>query len=165
MRESRELDVSQHLSDYSALKKLIEEGGDLKPYLSRDIARRYRADKNDGLLNAWGIQHLHFRPQGTKYVLFVIIKDADVFVIQSLPHDGPDAWVNPQLLQIIQDNWPDLAPPRIRGIQPEPLSIKNRVDLRKNNVNFLTATSDGTSYLGSRSPHPDALSPIFGIRT
>src|SRR5208282_5279949 len=66
VHESRELSVPQEYeADYLALKSLIRSGGNLKPYLSRHIVKKKRPDKNDGLLNAWGIQHLHFRPEGT----------------------------------------------------------------------------------------------------
>jgi hypothetical protein len=61
VHESRELSVPQEYEpDYIALKSLISSGGDLKPYLSRDVLKKKRPDKNDALLNAWGIQHLHF---------------------------------------------------------------------------------------------------------
>ena len=87
IHESKELCIPiEYVADYSSLRRLLlTEGGDLKPYLSRDI-RKKRADKNDGILNAWGIQHLHFRPEGTGHVLFVKITDADIFVIQAAPH-------------------------------------------------------------------------------
>jgi len=149
VHESKELLIpKQHSTDYSLLKKLIEEGGNLEPYLSRDILKN-RADKNDGLLNAWGIQHLHFQPQGTADVLFVKITDRDVFVIQSFPHGSsdPDVWVNPLLLQILHDNWPEIAAGKVVELQDESLTPERRTSLRHRNVNFTTAVSDGTIYL------------------
>ena len=74
----------QYHADYAALKVLITSGGDLKPYLSRDILKKKRPDKNDGLLNAWGVQHLHFRPEGTAHILLCRITDTDAFVIPSV---------------------------------------------------------------------------------
>lgn len=51
IHESNELCIPpQYANDYSALTKLIREGGDLKPYLSRDIAKKKSSDKNDPLL-------------------------------------------------------------------------------------------------------------------
>lgn len=44
--------------------------GDLKRYLSRDILKKGRPDKNVGMLNASGIQHLHFDAEGTDHPLF-----------------------------------------------------------------------------------------------
>lgn len=143
--ESKELCIpNQYLADYSALKKLLSDGGDLTQYLSRDLTNK-RGDANDKLLNAWGIQHLHFRPSGTEHVLFVKMTDTDVFIIQALPH-GPKTWVNTSLLKIIHDNWPDIAGSKSSGICGESLTANQRINLRKNNVNFATAMPDGTIY-------------------
>ncbi len=149
VRESRELRIpKEYLSDYCLLKRLISEGKTLKPYLSRDIQNN-RADENDGLLNHWGIQHLHFRPGGTRDVLFVKITDKDVFVIQSLPHGQghSDVWVNTQLLQILHDNWPEVAAGKVVGVHAESLTTDAMVSLRDKNLNFAVATSDGIAYL------------------
>ena len=151
IHESKELRIpSQYSNDYSALTKLIREGGDLKPYLSRDIDKKKSSDKNDALLNRWGIQHLHFQPCGTADVLFVKITEADVFVIQTLSHDHhahPDVWVNTTLLQILHDNWPETAEGRVAGIQGESLMSSERLALQHQNRNFATTMSDGTVYV------------------
>jgi hypothetical protein len=148
IHESKELCIPpQYANDYSALTKLIREGGDLKPYLSRDIAKKKSSDKNDPLLNRDGIQHLHFRRRGSDDVLFAKITDTDVFVIQALPHDDPQVWVNTSLLQILHDNWPETAEGRVAGIPPEPLPASERLALQYRNRNFATAMSDGAVYL------------------
>lgn len=132
VHESRELSIPhEYERDYLALKEIIRSGGDLKPYLSRDIIKKKRPDRNDGLLNAWGIQHLHFRPEGTGYLLFCKIAATDLFVIQTLPHDEGGLWVNEQLLQILHDNWPEeIASGRLRGL---PL----RLMLRTSGLSFV----------------------------
>lgn len=146
--ESRELSIpSEYLSDYEGLVTLIQAGGDLKPYLSRDILKKKRSDKNDGLLNSWGIQHLHFRHDGTDHLLFCVITEADVFMIQALPHDV-EQWVNTQLIQILHDNWPALiARGKHSGLRPEEFSAAKRSSLRGYNANFPITVSDGTVYL------------------
>lgn len=111
VHESREFQsqrIDQHATDYLALKKLIGEGGDLTPYLSRDV-QRGRADENDKTLNAWGLHHLHFRPGGTRDVLFARITDSAVFVVKFLPQGSQhrDTWVDLSLLRILHDNWPE----------------------------------------------------------
>jgi len=119
--------------------------------LSRDVQRR-RADKNDKTLNAWGLHHLHFRPNGTCDVLFVRITDSAVFVVKFLPHGSPhrDTWVDPALLRILHDNWPGASATReLRGITPEPLSSDQRIVLRENNVNFAVAMQDGAAHVGA----------------
>jgi hypothetical protein len=147
IHESKELRIpSQYATDYSALAKLIREGGDFEPYLSRDI-RKKALDKNDPLLNRGGIQHLHFRRGGSDDVLFVKITDTDVFVIQALPHVYRQVWVNTSLLQILHENWPETAEGRVAGIPGEPLPATERLALQDRNENFATAMSDGTVYL------------------
>jgi hypothetical protein len=147
VHESRELCIPrEYAACYSALKELMNDGGDLKPYLSRDIDKKKRADRNDGVLNAWGIQHLHFLPSGTPDVLLVKITDANVFVIQTLPHDR-DVWVNTSLLQILHDNWPEMAEGQGAGIQGESRTVAERLSLRDRNANFASTMADGTVYV------------------
>jgi hypothetical protein len=150
VHEARELCIPPTLaSDYAALKKLIEQGGNLTAYLSRDIGKK-KADKNDRLLNAWGIQHLHFRPGGTSDVLFVKFTDSEAFVLQTLPHGSghPGTWVDTSLLEILHNNWPEAADGKIAGIAGEPLTSKQREALRKVNANFATEMPGGVVYLG-----------------
>ena len=154
VQESREFlgqSLGQHAADYLSLKKLISEGGDLTSYLSRDVLRS-RAEKNDKTLSSWGVHHLHFRPGGTRDVLFVRITDSAIFVVKFLPH-GPqhrETWVDPSLLRILHDNWPEASATRVlRGIMPEPLSSDQRIALRENNVNFAMAMQDGAAHVGA----------------
>ena len=149
VHESRELSVpKEYESDYLSLKSLIRSGGSLKPHLSRVIVKKKRPDKNDGLLNAWGIQHLHFRTEGTVPILLCIITDTDVFVIQSLRHDH-DVWaVDTSLLQILHDNWPEeIAAGKFHGVPSEVTPSSERLSLRNQNTNFPTTMTDGTVYL------------------
>lgn len=147
VRESRELCIpKQHHHDYEQLKKVMIEGGDLKPYLSRDI-RKNNTDRNDGLLNTWGIQHLHLRPKGSRDVLFVKITDSDVFVIQCLPHGQGrrEVWVNTALPEILHNNWPELDIGTLAGIQADSLTSSQMLSLREKHVNFAIALADGTT--------------------
>lgn len=148
VHESRELRVpQQYQADYAALKVLTTSGGDLTPYLSRDILKKKRPDKNDGLLNAWGVQHLHFRPEGTAHILLCRITDTDMFVIQALPHDH-DVWVDTSLLQVLHNNWPEqITAGECNGFQDEALPSTERLALRNHNANFATTMADGTVYL------------------
>lgn len=153
VHESREFqgqNIGQHATDYLALKKLISEGGDLTPYLSRDV-QRGRAGENDKTLNAWGLHHLHFCPTGTRDVLFARITDSAVFVVKLLPHGSQhrDTWVDPSLLRILHDNWPEVGSRELRGITPDVLTPDQRIALRKNNMNFTVAMQDGTAHVGA----------------
>jgi len=149
VRHSRELSIpSEYLADYVGLVALIEAGGDLKPYLSRDIIKKKRPDRNDGLLNSWGIQHLHFRQDGTDRLLFCVITEAEVFVIQALPHDAEHLWVNTELVQILHNNWPELiAHAKHSGLRSEEIPAAKRSLLRGYNANFAITVRDQTVYL------------------
>jgi len=143
----------------------MQDGGDLVPYLSRDM-RNNLADKNDRLFNAWGIYHLHFRPQGTRDVLFVKFTDREAFVLQSLQHGAshPDTWVDTTLLEILHNNWPEVAGGRITGIAGEVLTSSQRIALRRVNANFATEMPDGTVYLGDGGLTASG-NCVFDIRT
>jgi hypothetical protein len=149
VHESRGLVIPvSYRQDYESLVALIRDGGDLKPYLSRDILKKGRPDKNDGLLNAWGIQHLHFRPTGTDQLMFCMITDTDVFMIQTLPHNEKNLWVDRQLLQIMHDNWPEqIVKGKVNGLSRENHPTDKSATLRGLNANFLTTMDDGTIYL------------------
>jgi hypothetical protein len=148
VHESQELSVPpEYQADYIVLKTVIASGGDLKPYLSRDILKRKRPDRNDGLLNAWGIQHLHLRPEGTGHILLCRITETDVFVVQALPHVH-DVWVDASLLRVMHDNWPqEIAAGECRRIRGEAMPSSQRLAMRNQNTNFATAMADGTVYL------------------
>jgi hypothetical protein len=145
---SKELVIPpQFQQDYEALVALIQAGGDLKPYLSRHIVKRKRPDWNDGLLNSWGIQHLHFRSKGTDHLLICVITDADAYLIQVLQHIEEE-WVNTQLIQILHDNWPEtIARANHSLMKPETFSTSKRQSLRSYNANFAVTIADGTVYL------------------
>ncbi|MGA9782114.1 MAG: hypothetical protein WBQ52_08155 [Terracidiphilus sp.] len=149
VHESRELSIpSEYRQNYDALAALVRAGGDLRAYLSRDVLKRKRPDRNDGLLNSWGIQHLHFRTGGTDQLLFCAITESDVFVIQTLPHNAEYLWVNTQLIQILHDNWPDMiARAKHTGLRPEVFPAPKRQSLRGYNANFPITVADGTVYL------------------
>lgn len=149
VRESHELSIPEAFrQEYQVLVSLIEAGGDFKPYLSRDILKRRQPDKNDALLNSWGIQHLHFHRDGTDQLLFCMIAEDTVFVIQALPHNAEYLWVNTQLIQILHDNWPDLiARAKHSGLKAEDIPAAKRHSLRGYNANFPITVTDGTVYL------------------
>jgi hypothetical protein len=149
IHESRELSIPKyHRKHYENLKVLVSSGADLRPYLSRDILTRKCPDRNDGLLNAWGIQHLHFKERETKDVLFCRITESDVYMIQTLPHDDDRVWVDTSLLQIMHNNWSEeLSAGRLQGIPAEVFSIEKRQSLRERNANFISTMTDGTVYL------------------
>jgi len=171
IHESRELTIpSQFRQDYEALATLIKTGGDLRPYLSRHIVKRRHPDWNDPLLNSWGIQHLHFRVEGTGQILFCVITESDVFLIQTLPHgeDAKESWVNTELIQILHDNWPEIiSRAKHSGLMPETFPASKRQSLRSYNANFPVSVTDGTVYLppaGGTTASGDSVVDIDNCR-
>jgi hypothetical protein len=170
----RKIHMSQELlippqfqQDYEALIALIQAGSDLKPYLSRHIVKRKRPDWNDGLLNSWGIQHLHFRREGTDHLLFCVITDTDVYLIQVLPH-VEEEWVNSELIQILHDNWPEtIARANHSLMKPETFSTSKRQSLRSYNANFAVTVANGTVYLplaGGTTASGDSIEDHYNCR-
>jgi hypothetical protein len=150
--ESRELRIpDQYSQDYSDIKKLIEAGNDLTLFLSRDLAKHKRPDIFDFCLNTSGFQHLHFKTGGTKHVLFCMITNSTVFVIQAYLHKSADQqqWVRMEPIEIMHKNWPEeIAYAIVRGLPSEEGedSIEKRVTLCKDRKNFFTRMKDGTLY-------------------
>ena len=157
----------QFQQNYEALIALIQAGSDLKPYLSRHIVKRKRPDWNDGLLNSWGIQHLHFRREGTDHLLFCVITGTDVYLIQVLPH-VEEEWVNTQLIQILHDNWPEtIARANHSLMKPETFSTSKRQSLRRYNANFAVTVANGMVYLplaGGTTASGDSIEDHYNCR-
>lgn len=148
VHESEELLVPDERAEaYASIKSLISVGGDIRPYLSR---KSKNPQYNDLLLNDWGIHHVHFSPEGTKDVLFVMFTDTDAFILQVLPHGHTDeeTWVNTSLIEILHKNWPEsIANRRIRGVSGEDISRRERLNIRKAHGNTVVKVSDGTCYI------------------
>jgi hypothetical protein len=77
-----------------------------------------------------------------------MITDTDVFMIETLPHNGKHLWVDRQLLQITHGNWPEqIAKGKVNGLSQENHPADKSATLRGLNANFLTTMDDGTIYL------------------
>lgn len=138
----------------------VAAGGDLWPHQSRKIGN---VAIEDGMLNDYGIQHFHLGTtpdtrhpqliQGTKELLFAVVKDSDFYALGIFDHT---AWSKQALLDVIQANWPQLiAPYALKGGQHMTVLGLRRnyteaeaAQLRKNNINVLQQRPDGTIHLG-----------------
>lgn len=148
------------LSQQSALSRIAEvvrAGGDLNPYLSRDLRKKDRVFKaHDGLLNEAGFHHFHLGAgldgkgmiTGTDELLFAHVDDDAVRFLDVFTHDD---FVDERPFQIAQRNWPLLFEPwRIdmgRSGFDEALSDEERSLLRKRRVNRLLIAENGTTFL------------------
>ena len=136
------------------IERKIRRGESINPHLSRKLLE---IDYNDLLLNDWGIQHLHLGTreydtgkhkgfiQGTKELLYVYFDQECAYFIKILAHSDFTSQI---LLQAIHDNWPNVLAschnPHITG---DHITDKQIRELRRKNVNFCVALSDGTSYV------------------
>jgi hypothetical protein len=96
-------------SGYAELKSELEQGIDVTARLSRKASK---ATYEDGMLNDWGITHLHLGLRGaqggvppTNPVLFALVRDDVVYAIGFFAHG---AWSDIEVLEIVRRNWPDL---------------------------------------------------------
>ena len=103
---------------------------------------------------AWNHLHLHDanRARGTREILFVLIRPADVYFVDVRPHGrGHHPWVDDDIVEIIHANWPhELARFRHGAARPPmTLTRDQRLNLRSNNLNAAVAMADGTMYAGT----------------
>ena len=142
----------EYQAGWEQLQKKIADGEDLRPHLSKGHARLTTLD---GLLNEWGVHHLHLGTAPSSRdpsliersgpVLFARITPDDFYAINVYTHGD---WEQMSVLESLHRNWPDtIKSYRIRGIQGEPLTEEQRRNLRKVNMQTATTTADGTVYM------------------
>ncbi|WP_139831403.1 MULTISPECIES: hypothetical protein [unclassified Pseudomonas] len=143
--------VPSHLqAGFDGLCSAIHQGDSLFPYLSRST---FSVDKNDSLLDDWGILHFHLGterlPNGliksTKVVAFGLVRPDCVYFLDAYPHGlgYPETWVREHLIHTIEANWPRLLPPSINTVTPDVLTPEQRATCRKKSVNVTVTTLAG----------------------
>ena len=140
----------EHAGSLAKIEHVIQAGGDLTPYLSRKIKS---PEYNDGLLNHWGIHHLHLGTelesdgfmQRTERLLFFRFDGGHAYLIDILPHK--ESWTLQRLIGTLHDNWPDsIRNLRLHGVTADHLQDTQVKNLRKANVNHVVGVADGTVY-------------------
>jgi hypothetical protein len=125
-------------------------GETLVPFLHRRL--RKKPAYNDGMLNEWGIHHLHLgstpradgHVAGSDEVLCVLVRAEDLYMIDLHPHRD---WSNDRLVQIVHDEWPAVIEPyAVRTVQADGITSEQREVLRSKNGMALTRVQDGTCY-------------------
>lgn len=141
----------------SRIESASRGGLDLNPYLSTTLTN---ALYNDGLLNDWGIHHLHLdlpnsRPPcaagfvgRTGPLLFVWASEETLYFLDVLRHRNRP-FVDESLVEILHANWPSLiehlrASPHIRPSRAN--TGINRRKARDAGLTMFTQTQDGTLY-------------------
>ena len=122
----------------------IVAGEDLTTHLSRSAQT---LGKHDGLLSDWGIQHLHFRPEGgMDELVFAVFMPGHAYLIGIYPHG---AWGLQELAEIVLRNWPDsgifIASTTAIGLERQ-LSDEDRTLLRRHHVAVSPIEYEGRVY-------------------
>ena len=160
VRRSRELQGRQLDPGKQDALNLVElealHGADLGPRLSKKLLN---PAYNDGLLNDWGIHHLHLGMEvesdgfvtRTAEILYVFVLPEALLFIDVLAH-GAESFATEELIQIIHDNWPDaLAADRAHNAEPGSLSPASRTPTQRTAMRrkftMTTQVADGTIYV------------------
>ena len=131
------------------IEKKLRDGENIVPHLSTKIRN---ATYNDGLLNDWGIHHLHLgtrtRPDGfvkrTRQLLYCRFTDSRACLIAVLAHGE---WTTIGLLEAMHANWPDrMERFRAEGVSGDRLTDLQIRELRRKHVNYVLQMRDGTCY-------------------
>ncbi len=133
-------------SDLQQLEEKISLGSDLTPYMSRDLTKKINIEKHDPLLNDWGIDHLHFTPQGGKEIMFVKVTADTIYEIGIYDHNS---WTDIDVLNIVVDNWPNLIKHYkvVGDVKPAFVSDGDAIkNFRKIGVNCPVLLKDGNNY-------------------
>jgi hypothetical protein len=139
-------------SGWELLRTKVVNGDDIGPHQGREHAS---LSELDGLLNEWGVHHLHLgtKPyfKDNRYIdrslplLFALITNDDFYAINIYAHGG---WESMSVIESLHRNWPQIINRyRIKGIQGEPLTKEERRGLRDKNILAATTLSDGTVYM------------------
>jgi hypothetical protein len=162
------------------LKKLIESGSDINPYQSKglilhnDTSANKRQKRTDLLWADWGIYHLHlttapiasgkyFSERTTKWLLFCIIGDDFLGLIDIRDHSEPELFSNPDLIKTVVESWPEIMERyRINGVlsASTTLTATEIATLRKGGVSSFVTIGDNQVYMGPGMGVTTASTPI-----
>ena len=143
----------RHALGVAQLEQAIRRGNHLSPYRSKSIAD---LTESDGLLDYWGIHHLHLgttqRKDGfiarTKELLFCFVDDTFAYFIKVAAHNS-SPWAKQELIETIHLNWPTAIEPfrlhNVVAVSPE-FDDADLKALRQANLVSLLTMQDGTVY-------------------
>lgn len=121
-----DIKISEQLRNnpqFELLRNVVDEisddlrsGRSVVPYLSSQVLMPDR--RRDNLLTFWGIHHLHLNSRTTldkrglvaraDQLLFVRFDSSVAHLIDIIPHNETDLFINSRLLEIVDKNWPHL---------------------------------------------------------
>ncbi|WNG33379.1 hypothetical protein F0U61_06910 [Archangium violaceum] len=121
----------------------VKRGDDLRPHQSRKLVNK-KLLANDGMLNDWGIHHLHPDPAGGKDVLMCHVTAEALYAIGFWPHNK---WTFKPIWDALIDSWPaEFAKYVMPGVVPLNLTDDERANLRAKNVSVFLDGPDGKVY-------------------
>lgn len=105
------------LRDYQALKTAWIEKGDLKKFHTENSKILYPID---GLLEDWGINHLHL--DRARYQVYFRTEGHEIFVLHIVKHfgRGHTGYSKDNLLRILEESWPGrFSASALKHIRPD----------------------------------------------
>jgi len=119
---------------FQCLKRHIENGDDLNPYLGNNLTR---LGKHDPMLANWGIRHFHTMPVGQRVrgqddaLIFAWLSEDSAYIIAVGTHNDFD---NTEYLKDLQNCYPAALGPEIneQGIDVDSSEYKTILSLRLN---------------------------------
>lgn len=133
------------------------DGQNLNKYLSKSTKK---LDKEDLMLNDWGIHHFHLGEEmesqnshfvkRTKELLFAIVKHSKIYCIGIFEHGD---WTKQSIISIIESNWRFLIESyKLKGENiklAQQFSDSDLKELRDNHINTPIQTDSGNVYFGA----------------
>lgn len=130
-------------------------GESLLPFHHRALTGH--PEYHDGLLNEWGVHHLHLGgivPEHDGYtprsaaVLCVVARSDALYFVRVHPHR---AWSDYVLIEVVHENWPhiisDYRAPGVSTRGEDALTPEERQRMRDAGLTMLTTMKDGTVYV------------------
>ena len=141
--------LPEHRNALENIEGIIQGGGNIVPYLSRQIRN---PNYNDALLNSWGIHHLHLGTkveadnfiERTDTLLYCRFEAKQAYFIDILPHGN---WTEQQLIKTMHENWPEfMSQFQLKGVMGPQLTNDEIRNFRRNRFNCYIKMEDGTIY-------------------
>jgi hypothetical protein len=149
--KANEFSCPQNLEEgLKSVEEKIINGIDLKPHLSRQITN---INYNDGLLNDWGIYHLHLgttiEANGfvtrTGPVLFARFDNEKAYFINVMPHGS---WTKQEMVKVVHNNWPEsIERYKMKGIYGVGHKVTDdEIKILRDRVNIAIEVEQGVVY-------------------
>lgn len=159
---SKDFNIPEGYEDaIQAIRVKIEKGEDINSHLSTSLLD---SNYNDGLLNDWGIYHLHLgtklkkiRNKGSRRkgvfvertgpLLFMRFDKEKAYMINVMEHNN---WAKKEVIKIIHENWPEsIEKYLMKGVQVVSPQLNDEAHeaLRKHGITSMVQLEEGVIYM------------------